>query len=166
MTITEFCKNRNVDSQAVRKYIRRHPEEFLQHTGKRGREITLDAVALDKLDKKYPLVKPVQVIDGVDPKEYAKVLNDLNDAKDELIKINDIKARLEIELSNAHAEKFLLEEKKNSEIERLKKEHEDAIYEMQQMHEKTVNLQKLELEAEKTRKLPLGEAIKRVFKRE
>lgn len=63
MTINEFIKDRNVDPQAVRRYIERHPEEFENHLGKKGREIDLDEVAVEILDKKYPMQQIIQVVE-------------------------------------------------------------------------------------------------------
>lgn len=116
MTVTEFIKGRNVDGQAVRKYIARHPEIFKGLTGKKGREITLTPDAIELLDKKYPFLKPVEVINGVDPIEHIRVQNELSKAKDTIRAMEEVSGRLKIDLSNAQADLFLLEQKQEAEL--------------------------------------------------
>lgn len=73
MKIGDFLQGRLVERQAVTRYIERHSEEFEGHISKIGREIVLDDVAIQILDKQYPPPKPVEVINGVDPKAYEKL---------------------------------------------------------------------------------------------
>lgn len=105
MTITDFCKNRNVDAQTIRKYIKRHSEDFTGHTGKKGREITLDEHALIALEDKYPFPAPVEVIEDVE-------------ARKKLIQTQEMIIQLQIRiqdqtvaLAQAEAAKMLLEDK-------------------------------------------------------
>ena len=55
MRIKDFIIGRNVELQAVQKYIIRHPELFEGHIDKSERNMDLDEVAVDLLNKKYPL---------------------------------------------------------------------------------------------------------------
>lgn len=64
MKITEFLQGRNVERQAVTRYINRHDEMFKNHVKKDGKELDLDMVAIEALEKIYPLEMPVNVIDG------------------------------------------------------------------------------------------------------
>lgn len=70
MTIKEFIKNRTCERQAVQRYILRHPELFDGHIVKQGKEFDLDDVAVRILAEKYPLAKPVQVIQGIPQEDY------------------------------------------------------------------------------------------------
>lgn len=144
MTITEFCKGREVDSQAVRKYIDRHPEEFANHTGKKGRETTLDEDAIRLLEEKYPLAKPVEVIKGIDPKDYAAVLEQLAQAKDIIIKLQQARQEDLQKIAAAEATQILLEDKENQ-LRELKEEYgsergkrEEAEAELQRMRNRNL----------------------------
>ena len=46
MKVTDFLKGRDVERQAVTRYINRHEEIFKEHTKKIGKEIELDADAV------------------------------------------------------------------------------------------------------------------------
>lgn len=78
MTIKEFCSGRGIESQAVRKYIERHPE-LAKHTGKKGREIVLKPECIRELEKVYPLPRPVEVVADVE------TMQQLLKAKDAII---------------------------------------------------------------------------------
>ena len=116
MTIAEFCEGRNVDAQAIRKYIERHPEDFNGHTGKKGREITLDEIALEILEKKYPLPQLVQII------EDTESLKKLNKLQEEYIKLQNKWNEQSLLIAQAEAQKVLLEDKELQ----LQKEQERA----------------------------------------
>ena len=62
MNISEFAASRSVATQAVSKYINRHPELFDGLVSRDGKNVVLSDAALEKLDKVYPLPKPVEVI--------------------------------------------------------------------------------------------------------
>lgn len=105
MTITDFCKGRNVDAQAIRKYIDRHPDDFAGHTGKKGREVTLDDYALAILEDKYHFPAPVEVIEDTE-------------ARRKLIQAQEMIIQLQIRIqeqtaaiAQAEATKMLLEDK-------------------------------------------------------
>ncbi len=105
MTITEFCKGRNVDAQAVRKYIERHPEYFSGHTNKKGREITLDDYALDILEDKYPLPAPIEVIEDVEARR------ELIQAQKMIIQLQNKLQAQTIALTQVEVTKMLLEDR-------------------------------------------------------
>lgn len=123
MTITEFCKGREVDSQAVRRYIERHPEEFEGHTGKKGRETTLDDEAFRILEQKYPLAKPVQIINGADPEEYAAALKKIGQLQETIIKLQQARQEDLQKLAAAEATQILLEDKEEA-LRELKEEYD------------------------------------------
>lgn len=132
MNIAEFCRGRNVDPQAVRKYIMRHSKEFEGIVEKKGREIDLTIFAVEKLDKKYPYVKPVQVLEGVEPAKYAETLemvarlqNEIRGLEAEKVKYKEMIQKLEVDV-------FLLEDKRR-EGEELNKELKDRIEEGERM---------------------------------
>lgn len=115
MTIAEFINGRNVDSQAVRRYIERHPDEFNGHTGKKGREITLDEVAIEILEKKYPLPQMVQVI------EDTESIKKLTIMQEKFIELQERFNQQATVIAQAEAQKILLEDKEHQ-IQKLEQE--------------------------------------------
>lgn len=61
MKIKDFVKERNISYDTVRRYIVRNENIFRGHVGIRGK-IDLDDVAVELLNQKYPLKKPVEII--------------------------------------------------------------------------------------------------------
>lgn len=61
MKIKDFVKERNISYDTVRRYIARNENIFRGHVGIRGK-IDLDDVAVELLNQKYPLKKPVEII--------------------------------------------------------------------------------------------------------
>lgn len=79
MNTTDFANSRNVQPQTVMKYIYRHKQAFKGHVKKVDRLTILDEVAIEILDKKYPLPKPVEVVVDVETlKELADARKELN----------------------------------------------------------------------------------------
>ena len=60
MKVTEFLQGRDVERQAVTRYINRHEDLFKGHTQKVGKEIELDAFAVEQLAEVY----------GIDEERY------------------------------------------------------------------------------------------------
>lgn len=65
LKIKDFIQGRSVSYQTIRKYITNHPELFAGHIGKKN-NIELDDVAIDLLEQKYPLSKPVELIEDTE----------------------------------------------------------------------------------------------------
>lgn len=110
MTITEFAESRNVEAQAVSRYLVRHPEEKAS-CHKVGKVLELSEEALALLSKQYPLPKPVQVINGVPHEEYEAVQKKLDQTKDVLIAMKEAIAEKEKLLIQQKANVKLLEDK-------------------------------------------------------
>lgn len=124
MKLQDFAKERQVKSEAVAQYIRRHKDEYDGHTRRIDNALELDEVAVELLNKKYPLPQPIEVI--ID-----------HESRDKLIKAQDVIISLqqqimlqterlsEIELEHARAQ-LQLEDKEGkikelqAEIERLR----------------------------------------------
>lgn len=153
MTITAFAESRNVQAQAVNRYILRHEDKFAGHTKKVGKSIELDEVALSILDEKYPLPRPVQLLNGVDPVEYQAILkekadavSDLAEARNIIIMMKDKMMEDQKLIAQAEAQKMLLEDKeaqlsvaraegkkKDTEIEEQKKKIEEQIRQLEEL---------------------------------
>lgn len=113
MTITEFCKSRNVDAQAIRKYIERHPVDFTGHTGKKGRAITLDNYAIKILEEKYPLPSPVEIIE--DKETRLKLIQ----AQERIIQLQNKLQEQTTVIAQAESIKLLLQDR-DQQIQELK----------------------------------------------
>ena len=61
LKIQEFIQDRDVTYRAVSMYIKRHEKLFRGHIGNSGK-IDLDDIAVTLLEQKYPLKKPVEII--------------------------------------------------------------------------------------------------------
>jgi hypothetical protein len=110
MTITEFAESRNVEAQAVSRYLVRHPKEKAS-CRKIGKTVELSEEAFVLLDKQYPMPKPVQVINGVPHEEYEAVQKKLDQTRELLIAMKDVVAEKEKLLIQQEANVKLLEDK-------------------------------------------------------
>lgn len=86
MTITEFARSRNEQVNTVSKYIREH-SEFEGHVTSKGKQRILDDVAIELLDVKYPLPKPVILQQGVPQEEHLKALQEKDEQIQQLQKV-------------------------------------------------------------------------------
>lgn len=112
MKITEFCNGRNVEQQAVRKYIDRHPEQFEEHVKRVGREIDFDEAAFKILEKKYPMPQLIQIVDNPETLEKLEETRaDLDKAKDIIINLQNKINEQSRALAAAEATKLLLQDK-------------------------------------------------------
>lgn len=136
MKIQDFIKDRNVSYQTVRKYIANHPELFSGHTGQRNK-IILDEVAIELLSKKYPLPKPIQVIED-------------SNARQQLIEAQQLIIQLQQQLVEA-APKIALAEQNAYLLEAALNEKEALQEENDKLNALLQNKQQ-ELEAEKNRR--------------
>ncbi len=85
MTITEFADSRGVKVQAVNNYIKRHSSEFQGHSKKVGNARELDEVAIEILNKKYPLPRPIEIIEDTESqKKLIKALERLDQMRDSM----------------------------------------------------------------------------------
>ncbi len=110
MTITEFAESRNVEAQAVSRYLVRHPQEKAS-CRKVGKVLELSEEALALLTKQYPLPQPVQVIKGVPHEEYEAVQKQLSKSKDVIIAMKEAIAEKEKLLIQTESNLKLLEDK-------------------------------------------------------
>ena len=160
MTITEFAESRNVEAQAVSRYLVRHPKEKAS-CRKVGKTIELSDEAYELLDKQYPLPKPVQVINGVPHEEYEAVQKKLDETKDLLLIMKDTIAEKEKLLIQQEANVKLLEDKSSfieKALEDEKAEKAAIQAENKALHAKIDDLNAELLEAKRPRSL-----LERIF---
>lgn len=135
MKITEFLQGRNVERQAVTRYINRHDQIFKNHVKKDGKELDLDMVAIEALEKIYPLEMPVNVIDGVPKESFIKIQNELIASQKKIEGLQGQLLDVQEQIAVAKAQELLLEDRtnqvselkeqidlKNNEIESLKEQ--------------------------------------------
>lgn len=111
MKVTDFLHGREVERQAVTRYINRHEDLFEGHTRKVGKEIELDEFAVEELAKVYPLMKPVTVINGVPQEEYIKVQKELIDSKSQVSALQGRILEMQNLVAIAEAKELLLEDR-------------------------------------------------------
>ena len=134
MRVTDFLSGRNVERQAVTRYMNRHEEIFNGHTKKVGKEIELDDVAVEELEKVYPSPHPVNLVNGVPQEEYIRVQSELIECQQ---KMNDLQNRfIEVQdkLAVAKASEYMLEDR-NKRIEALEARQEDKEQEIKALQE-------------------------------
>ena len=120
--LTLFAEQRNEKPDTIRKYINRHMEEFEGHFEITGKQMELDEVAVGLLEQKYPLPRPVQVVNGVDPDEYADALKKISQLQEAVIKLQQARQEDLQKLAAAEATQILLEDKEEA-LRELKEEY-------------------------------------------
>lgn len=104
-------RGRSVERQALTRYINRHSELFAGHIEKCGKEIELDDEAVRILNDIYPLIKPVEVVDGIPQDAHIKVLNELNTVRKEKEALLSKLIEAQSQIAMANATQLLLEDK-------------------------------------------------------
>lgn len=150
MNISEFARSRGIEPQTVRHYVNDH-EYIKKHTKKVGKTVELSDEAIELLDKIYPLPRPVQLMNGVDPDEHKAVQDKLTAAQDFIIKLQNKMMEDQKLLAQAEAQKQLLEdkeaqlnaakvegEKKDTEIEEQKKKIEELKNENERLRNRSL----------------------------
>ena len=150
MNISEFARSRGIEPQTVRHYVNDH-EDIKKHTKKVGKTVELSDEAIELLDKIYPLPRPVQLVNGVDPDEHKAVQDKLTAAQDFIIKLQNKMMEDQKLLAQAEAQKQLLEdkeaqlnaakvegEKKDTEIEEQKKKIEELKNENERLRNRSL----------------------------
>lgn len=147
MKISEFVIGRNVEKQAVYRYLNRH-EELLSKCSKEGKELEIPDEVVVELEKQYPLAKPVVVINGIPEEQHREALEEviithkkLDAAKEEIIRLqNELTDQKMLLLEQEHGV-ALLEEKNNLEKQLLEAQIDDFRAENEELKAK---LQKME----------------------
>jgi len=152
VNISEFARSRGIEPQTVRHYVNDH-EDIKKHTKKVGKTVELSDEAIELLDKIYPLPRPIQLLNGVDPEEHKAVVDKLSSAQEYIIKLHETVEQLKDKvneneklIAQAEAQKILLEdknsqleaaraegEKKDTENDYLKKANEDLRAELERL---------------------------------
>lgn len=149
MKVTDFLKGREVERQAVTRYINRHEEIFKGHIEKVGKEIELDSVAVEELEKVYPLPKPVTLVNGVPHEEFIRVQNELIMAQKVVGELQKRLLEAQEQIATAKATELLLEDKTQriSDLEAKVEADKDEIKALQE----ALTTERLELEKERSK---------------
>ena len=151
MYLKDFAESRNESSHTIATYIRRHPEEFDGHTSLSGNKLVLDEEAMAILDKVYPLPKPVEVIVDHESRDMLIV------AQNEISRLKDKILQMQEQVALAEATQMLLEDKK-MELDASRVDAKNERERADELLRENMEL-KLQLEAEKNRKLSFWERI-------
>lgn len=110
MTITEFAKSRNIEPQAVSRYLNRH-EELKKQCRKEGKNLLLTDDVLRVLDEKYPIPKPTIIMNGVPEEEHRDALEKLLKAQELIIQLQNELTDQKLLQAENEAQKLLLEDR-------------------------------------------------------
>ena len=163
MNITEFARQRGVEPQTVRHYINEHAE-IKKHTTKNGKSVELLAEAEKLLDQKYPLPKPIEIIEDKESRQKLIQAQELIvQLQQKQLELMERIADQSTAIAKAEAQTILLEDK-----ERQLQERDKQIKELgQRLNEKEYELseQRSELEEEKEQKLEAVQEVERLKNR-
>lgn len=134
MTITEFAKSRNIEPQAVSRYLNRH-EELKKQCRKEGKNLLLTDDVLRVLDEKYPIPKPTIIMNGVPEEEHRDALEKLLKAQELIIQLQNELTDQKLLQAENEAQKLLLED-------RERRAEEDAKEAKEKVAELTAELEK------------------------
>lgn len=115
MFLSDFASIRGLKSNTVAAYVNNHPE-ISEHTTMDGKQKVLDDIAVELLDKKYPLPKPIQIIEDTESR------NKLLEAQRTIIKMQQVI----IEVS-AEKERLAIQAERVMLLETAEKEKADKI---------------------------------------
>lgn len=139
MFLKDFAEMRGVKPDTVATYIRRHPE-IATLTSTEGYHMVLSDEAVEILDKKYPMPKPVQVVQDTESlKKLAEAQQFIINLQEKMIQMAEENSKLALQ-----AERVLMleasEQEKAETIGKLEAELEyknDKLDEEQQAHQNT-----------------------------
>lgn len=123
LNISEFLKGREVKPNTLSNYIARHPEQFEGHVKREGKNTFLDDEAVRILEEKYPLAKPVVIINGLSQEEERELREKLQRTQEMLVAMQNELVNTKLQLAEKEKAEFLLELKEEK-IEELTKEVE------------------------------------------
>ena len=112
VSISDFAKEHNVETQAVYKFIVRH-EEYKKYLHEDGKKKTFDrdGELYRILEEQYPIPKPTIVVNGVPEEEHRQALERLADCQENLVNAQKMMLQMQKELAD---QKLLLSEKEQT----------------------------------------------------
>ncbi len=122
--LKDFAKERNVNTDALTAYIRRHKEDFKGHTKTKDKKMEIDKTAYELLDKIYPLPRPIEIVEDKESRE--KLLK----AQEYIIQLQAKINEQALQIAEANNIKLLLEDKTSQltdarqEIDHLKEQND------------------------------------------
>lgn len=139
--VSEFAESRGIKRDTVTTFIRRNPGSFLGHTEQKTDGMYFDEVAMQVLDKKYPLPQPVEVIKDTRSLELL-VAEQAKTSKlqTELMELQKQMNEVQLKLTKAESEKLLLEDKTERYAAEEKELREKLENQSQELKEKSEGL--------------------------
>ena len=159
--LVNFAKQRNVKADTIATFIRRHPEVFEGHVKQQGNRMILDEKAEEILDEKYPMPKPVVIVNGLDLEEERELKAKLEEALLLLARSESRRADLE----KALAEQKGLIESYESKVLALETQKDSEIMVLKSEKEADRRVFEVELDTLKTKNEELDKEIQRMLNR-
>lgn len=143
-----FASERGVSTDAVTAYIRRHKKEFEGHTKKVEKRLLIDDEAIIKLDKIYPLPRPIEIVGDTETQRKLIKIQEM------YIELQEKYRQNERQIAIITQDKMSIEEHNKTmqeEIEKARQEIERARQEIDHLKEQNDRIQeKYETELRKT----------------
>jgi len=151
LNMSEFLKGREVKANTLSNYVTRHPELFEGHVKREGKNTFFDDEAVRILEEKYPIAKPVVIVNGLSQEEERELRKRLQQSQELLLAMQNELTNTKLQLAEKETLSLRIE-MKDEKIEQLSREVDEL---------KTTN-QELKEAIEKDRKRGL---IQRIFNR-
>lgn len=135
LKLTEFAKQRGIERDTVTQYIRRNPEMFEGHTKLEGKWLFIDEVAEKALDEKYPLPRPIEIVEDIETiKELSATRMELAKSQEMIVQLQNRLMEAQEQIATSKATELLLEDKKQQ-ITELKNTIAKKDDEINKLHE-------------------------------
>jgi hypothetical protein len=126
MKISDFVVGRNVEKQAVYRYLVRHRDLYdrCERNGN-GKDLDIPDDVVQALDQQYPVAKPVIVINGLSPEDERQLRDQLARTQEQLIAVQSQLTNTLQQLSQQQHAVYMLDSKQErikeleAEIEQL-----------------------------------------------
>lgn len=140
ITISEFAKKRNIDKDTVNAWIRKHPDINSCCTiQNKEKTIDITSTAYKVLEKKYPLPKPIEVVEDIETRkklvqaqEYiVQLQKKIMDMQEELNESN-------IKIASIQSMQLLIDDKN----QQLKEKNNEITYQKNEVAKRDLELNK------------------------
>lgn len=110
--MADFARQRGVERDTISQYIRRHPELFDEHIKVEGKNLFLDDVAERLLDEKYPLPRPIEIVEDIETiKELSETRKMLATAESKIGMLYEQLNNAQRQIAENEVKSILLEDK-------------------------------------------------------
>lgn len=147
MKLADFAEARGKKLDTIGQYIRRHAEQFKGHTWTEGNVLHLDDEGERLLNEKYPLPRPVEIVEDVETiKELSETRKALAASQAMVAELQRELMKQQSQVAQLEATQMLLEDRENmlrEERAERKAAEEKTLEALLSVKEKELEIQKL-----------------------